>query len=56
LNLDLVNLGVGGVKDTGIDQNTLRLFADGVPITNYGYNVEVSEVVRPLLGRRRRSC
>lgn len=38
------NLGVGGVKDTGIDQNTLRLFADGVPTTNYGYNVEVSEV------------
>ena len=37
-------LGVDGVKDTGVDQNTLRLFADGIPITNFGYNVEVSEV------------
>lgn len=37
-------LGVDGVKDTGIDQNTLRLFADGQPLTTFGYNVEISEV------------
>lgn len=40
---DLV-LGVDGVKDTGIDQNTLHVFADGQPLTNFGYNVEVSRV------------
>lgn len=37
-------LGVDGVKDTGIDQNTLRVFVDGDPLDDFGYNVEVSEV------------
>jgi hypothetical protein len=37
-------LGVDGVKDTGIDQNTLHVFIDGDEISDFGYNVEVSEV------------
>lgn len=37
-------LGVDGVKDTGINHSTLKVFVDGVPITNFGYNMEVSEV------------
>lgn len=37
-------LAVNGVKDTGIDQNSIQLFADGVPVTNFSYNVAVSEV------------
>ena len=37
-------LGVDGVKDTGIDQSTIQLFADGKPLLNFGYNTEVSEV------------
>ena len=37
-------LGVDGVKDTGINQATLKIFANGKPITGFGYNTEVSEV------------
>ena len=37
-------LGVDGVKDTGIDQGTIQLFANGKPLLNFGYNTEVSEV------------
>jgi len=37
-------LGVNGEKDTGINQGSIQLFADGVPISNFSYNVEVSEV------------
>ena len=38
------SLGVDGVKDTGIDQNTLHIYIDGEEISDFGYNVEVSEV------------
>lgn len=37
-------LGVDGVRDTGIDQSSIRLFADGQPLLNFSYNTEVSEV------------
>lgn len=37
-------LGVDGVKDTGINHSTLRIYVDGIPISNFGYNMEVSEV------------
>ncbi len=37
-------LGVDGVKDTGINQATLKIFADGKAITGFSYNTEVSEV------------
>lgn len=37
-------LGVDGVRDTGIDQNTLKIFVDGEMIDEFGYNVEVNEV------------
>lgn len=37
-------LGVNGVKDTGIDQNTLKIYIDGQPLNEFDYNVEVSEV------------
>ena len=37
-------LGVDGVKDTGINHNTLRVFVNGTPISNFGYNMEVSEI------------
>lgn len=40
----VLTLGVDGLKDTGIDQSSLKLFADGKPIVNFGYNTEVSEV------------
>jgi len=42
--LQTLALAVDGVKDTGIDQNTIQLFADGQPITGFSYNVAVSEV------------
>lgn len=37
-------LAVDGVKDTGIDQDSIQLFADGVPITGFGYNTGASTV------------
>ena len=37
-------LGVDGVADTGIDQNTLQLYANGDPLTDFDYNVEVGQV------------
>ena len=37
-------LGVDGVKDSGVDQSTLQIFADGKPLIGFGYNTEVSEV------------
>lgn len=37
-------LGVNGIRDTGIDQSSIRLFAGGQPLVNFGYNTEVSEV------------
>lgn len=37
-------LGSNGVPDTGIDQSTLQLFANGNPIANFSYNTEVSQV------------
>lgn len=37
-------LGVNGVKDEGIDQNTLKIYVDGQAVTEFDYNVEVSEV------------
>lgn len=41
-------LGLDGEKDSGIDQNTLKIFADGEPLADFGYNVEVSEVTVTL--------
>ena len=37
-------LGLNGVKDYGIDQNSLKVYVDGQPLTDFDYNVEVSEV------------
>lgn len=37
-------LGVDGVRDTGIDQKTIQLYANGQPLMNFSYNTEVSEV------------
>ena len=37
-------LGVNGVKDTGIDPSSIRIFLDGQPYLEFDYNVEVSEV------------
>ena len=37
-------LGVDGVRDSRIDQNTIKIYADGEQIDDLGYNVEVSEV------------
>ena len=42
--LQTLPLAVDNVKDTGIDQTSIQLFADGVPITGFSYNVAVSEV------------
>ena len=42
--LEQFSLGVDGEKDTGINQGSIQVFADGVPVTNFSYNVEVSEV------------
>lgn len=39
-----LKLGVGGVKDSGIDPGSIKLFADGEPVQDFDYNVEVSEV------------
>ena len=39
-----LTLGVNGVKDEGIDQNTIKLYVDGQAVTEFDYNVEVSEV------------
>ena len=41
-------LGVDGVKDTGIDQSSIKLYADGEPLLEFDYNVEVSEVTIEL--------
>ena len=38
-------LGVDGVADTGILTSSIRLYADGNPLTNFSYNSEVSTVV-----------
>jgi len=38
-------LGVSGVADSGIITSTIRLYADGNPLTNFSYNSEVSTVV-----------
>jgi len=40
----VLTLGEDGNRDKGIDQSTLKLFADGNPIVNFSYNTEVSEV------------
>ena len=37
-------LGVDGVKDTGVDQSTIQLFANGKPLLDFSYNTEVSEI------------
>lgn len=37
-------LGVDGVRDVGIDQKTIQLYADGAPLMSFSYNTEVSEV------------
>ncbi len=37
-------LGVNNVKDIGIDQHSIRLYADAVPLLDFDYNVETSEV------------
>ena len=43
-SIQQLTLGVNGVKDTGIDQSSILLYADGVPLTEFDYNVEVSEI------------
>lgn len=40
----VLTLGEDGSRDSGIDQSSLQLFADGRPIVNFSYNTEVSEV------------
>ena len=40
----VLTLGEDGNRDSGIDQSSLQLFADGNPIVNFSYNTEVSEV------------
>lgn len=37
-------LGQNGVRDTGIDQSSLQVFANGNPVATFSYNTEVSEV------------
>ena len=39
-----LTLGVNGVKDTGVDQSSIKLFADGEPLLEFDYNTETSEV------------
>ena len=43
-NFQTLSLEVDGVKDSGIDQTTIQLFADGLPLTGFGYNVADSTV------------
>ena len=40
----ILPLAVGGVKDTGVDQASIKMYLDGVPYFDFDYNVEVSEV------------
>ena len=42
--IQVLILGENGGRDSGIDQSTIQLFADGKPIVNFNYNTEVSEV------------
>lgn len=37
-------LGIDSIRDSNIDQSTLKIFVDGVQLDDFGYNVEVSEV------------
>lgn len=37
-------LGEEGIADTGIDPATIQLFADGMPVINFSYNTQTSEV------------
>ena len=39
-----LTLGVSGKKDSGIDPASIKLFADGEPVQDFDYNVEVSTV------------
>lgn len=40
-----LTLGVGGVTDTGINHNTLRVYLDGIETTAYtGFNTETSQI------------
>ncbi|MBO4779876.1 MAG: hypothetical protein J5497_04475 [Selenomonadaceae bacterium] len=43
-----LSLGVNGVKDTGVDQSSIKLFADGDPLLEFDYNTETSEVTVAL--------
>ena len=43
-SLQTLTLGLDGVKDTGIDQNTLQVQVNGKMIIGYSYNIETSQI------------
>ena len=43
-SLQTFTLGLDGVKDTGIDQNTLQVQVNGKMIIGYSYNIETSQI------------
>lgn len=49
-SMQTLALAVDGVKDTGIDQTTIQIYADGVPVTGFGYNVTTSEITISGIG------